>query len=275
MPQPLCTGSILQCSMGLTPSVFVADPLPGAPMVLGAMPAATIIQTLPNNIPPFGMCKSMANPAVAAATSAAMGTLTPMPCTPLVVAPWMPPATSTLSNMLPVATVSSRCVCAFGGSISVTPRCPARPRPRDEGRRRVVTTWNESGKDKWYSVYVPHGAGTVSTNESYFPARQPRRDGRGGLPQRAQDELRGRSRAARGPGGLRQHAERRHRLLHRGRPRPVHQRAERHARPQRLVHRPRARQAGRRRGQRGHVVDHDRGPDLPDVPPAREASQRD
>jgi hypothetical protein len=106
--------------MGVAPSVFVATPLPGAPMVLGAMEAATMDQTLPANIPPFGMCQSMANPSVASATAAAQGVLTPMPCTPTVVAPWAPPSVCALSNNIPIATVSSICNCAFGGVVSVS-----------------------------------------------------------------------------------------------------------------------------------------------------------
>ena len=91
----------------------------------GALPAATIDQFLPMvNIPPFGMCQSMANPQVAAATAAAMGALTPMPCIPNVIAPWVPPAISTFASALPLATVSSKCVCMWGGMIEASPTIP-------------------------------------------------------------------------------------------------------------------------------------------------------
>lgn len=39
------------------------------------------------NVAPFGMCKTQANPQVAAATAAAQGVLTPMPCLPVIGAP--------------------------------------------------------------------------------------------------------------------------------------------------------------------------------------------
>ena len=68
MPLFLTTGMMLECSMGAAPTPFVADPLPGAPTESG-MPCATIVQIVAaKNIMPFGMCKSMANPTVAAAT---------------------------------------------------------------------------------------------------------------------------------------------------------------------------------------------------------------
>jgi hypothetical protein len=65
------------------------------------------------------MCQSMANPAVASATAAAQGVLTPQPCTPTISAPWAPPSTVTSVGGVAVATVQSKCVCTLGGEISV------------------------------------------------------------------------------------------------------------------------------------------------------------
>jgi hypothetical protein len=119
----LCTGATLTCSFGAAPSVFSADPLPGAPQVLGAV-AGAITAISPANIPPFGACQSMANPSVASATSAAMGVLTPMPCTPVMAGAWAPPAASGSVGGVSLATVSSKCACSFGGVISVAGPVP-------------------------------------------------------------------------------------------------------------------------------------------------------
>ena len=121
MPELLTTGCALTCSFGLTPSVFIADELPAAPVVNEAFAAATIVQIVPiMNIPPFGMCSSPANPEVIAATAAALGVLTPMPCVPLIPAPWAPPSILLTADEMPLATVESKCLCAWGGMISVT-----------------------------------------------------------------------------------------------------------------------------------------------------------
>ena len=76
----VCMGATLQCSFGAAPSTLRAAGQQGATQT----PAATIMDNQPiANVPPFGMCSSMANPTVAAATAAALGVLTPMPCVPV------------------------------------------------------------------------------------------------------------------------------------------------------------------------------------------------
>jgi hypothetical protein len=71
------------------------------------------------NLPTFGMCTSLANPAVAAATSAAMGVLTPQPCVPNIPAPWAPPATPLVKGN-PMLTLGATAMCAFAGMITIT-----------------------------------------------------------------------------------------------------------------------------------------------------------
>jgi hypothetical protein len=82
--------------------------------------AATIMDFTPiANIPPFGMCISIANPAVAAATTAALGVLTPMPCIPVPVGPWKPGAIKTKINKFPALDNLSVCNCMWGGVIKI------------------------------------------------------------------------------------------------------------------------------------------------------------
>jgi hypothetical protein len=84
-------------------------------------PAANIMDHIPMvNIMPFGVCSSIANPMVAAATAAAMGVLTPMPCIPATAAPWVPGAPTVLIGNMPALDSVSKCMCSFGGVISVS-----------------------------------------------------------------------------------------------------------------------------------------------------------
>jgi hypothetical protein len=110
-------GAMMQCSFGVAPSSLVVLP---TNKVLTSVPAANIMDSKPFvNIPPFGMCNSMANPAVAAATAAAMGVLTPMPCTPSTPAPWVPGCPTVLIGNMPALDNNSKCMCAFGGVIQI------------------------------------------------------------------------------------------------------------------------------------------------------------
>ena len=118
MPMHVCSGAVLQCSFGLAPSSLVVVPLNQT--FTTYMPAANIMDHVPMvNILPFGACTSLANPTVAAATSAAMGVLTPMPCIPATAAPWVPGAPTVLLGNLPALDDTSKLMCIWGGVISV------------------------------------------------------------------------------------------------------------------------------------------------------------
>jgi hypothetical protein len=118
MAQVVTTGATLQCSFGMAPGTL--NVLPTGRVQASNMPAATIMDNKPFvNIVPFGMCTSIANPAVASATAAALGVLTPMPCTPVVPAPWAPGSPTVMIGTFPALTNTSKCVCAYGGMIQI------------------------------------------------------------------------------------------------------------------------------------------------------------
>ena len=110
-------GSLLKCSMGIAPSSLIVT----APTVMAqAPPAANIMDCVPmSNILTFGMCQSPANPMVIAATAAALGVLTPMPCIP-VTTPWTPGSPTVLVRNFPALDASSKCMCAYAGEITIT-----------------------------------------------------------------------------------------------------------------------------------------------------------
>lgn len=112
-------GATMTCSFGLTPSSLVV--IPKGPPVFGTAPlAATIMDFAPiANIPPFGLCTSPANPTVIAATAAALGVPTPMPCIPVTVAPWFPGSPTVQINNVPALNQTSKCMCTWGGVIQI------------------------------------------------------------------------------------------------------------------------------------------------------------
>lgn len=118
MAKQVVAGAMLQCSFGLAPSTL--NVLPVNRTQVGGPYAANIMDQKPFvNIPPFGMCTSLANPSVAAATSAALGVLTPMPCVPVIPAPWTPGAPTVLLGSQPTLDNTSKCLCNWGGVISI------------------------------------------------------------------------------------------------------------------------------------------------------------
>jgi len=115
----VCTGATLLCSFGVAPSSLIV--LPTNTTMTSSVPAANIMDYVPLvNIPPFGMCTSLANPTVAASTSAAMGLLTPMPCLPATAAPWIPGSATVMLGKMPALNSNCKLMCSWGGVIQVT-----------------------------------------------------------------------------------------------------------------------------------------------------------
>ncbi|RLA81271.1 MAG: DUF4280 domain-containing protein [Epsilonproteobacteria bacterium] len=119
MGMTLCTGAMMLCPFGLAPSTL--NVLPDKMILSANKPMANIMDNKPMvNIPPFGMCTSLANPTVASATAAAAGVLTPMPCIPNTPAPWTPGNPMVLIKGMPSVNNSSKLTCMWAGVISVT-----------------------------------------------------------------------------------------------------------------------------------------------------------
>jgi hypothetical protein len=119
MSELVCGGAELTCTFGAAPSSLVATSQ--TKVSIGGLPAATIMDFTPEeNIQTFGVCSSIANPAVAAATAAALGVLTPMPCIPNTVAPWEPGSQSVALGENPALDDASTNTCLWGGQIAVS-----------------------------------------------------------------------------------------------------------------------------------------------------------
>ena len=114
MPSQVVTGATLQCSFGTAPSTFAASGVE----VSATAAAGVVTDVAPSNVPPFALCTSLANPQVAAATSAASGTLTPQPCVP-VLSPWTPGSAGATIGGVAALDDSSQCSCSWGGVVTV------------------------------------------------------------------------------------------------------------------------------------------------------------
>jgi hypothetical protein len=114
----VCLGASLQCSFGVAPSSLAV--LPANRVSVDGVPAATIMDFAPMvNVAPFGMCTSMANPMVIAATAAALGVPTPMPCIPVPTGPWITGAPTVAIGGMPALNSDAKLACSWGGVIQI------------------------------------------------------------------------------------------------------------------------------------------------------------
>lgn len=114
------TGAQCMCSFGTAPCSLQATSQ--TTVLVEGKPVATIQDVQPYvNLKPFGMCTSLANPAVASATAAALGVLTPQPCTLLPAGAWIPSNPKVMAGGCPCLTNEATLVCGLGaGTIKIT-----------------------------------------------------------------------------------------------------------------------------------------------------------
>lgn len=119
MSQLTAMSANLLCTFGTAPAPIKVTSQ--SVVLTEGKPAATIQDCAPmTNVGPFGMCTSLANPAVASATAAALGVLTPQPCTPVPAGTWIPTKPTIIIGGKPCLTQDCKLMCSYAGSISIT-----------------------------------------------------------------------------------------------------------------------------------------------------------
>lgn len=110
------TGATCTCTSGTSPCQLIVSSQ--TKCLAGSKPIATINDVSQGaNIPGFGMCTSLANPAVASATAAAMGVLTPQPCTIVPMGAWSATNSSVLVDGKPCLTSEAVLNCSLGHGV--------------------------------------------------------------------------------------------------------------------------------------------------------------
>ena len=119
MSELVTVGATAMCTFGAAPAPIKVTS--NQTVLTDGKPAATIMDAQPMaNIGPFGVCSSLANPQVAAATAAALGVLTPQPCIPAPAGTWIPTKPKVLIGGKPCLTSDCKMMCAYAGQISIT-----------------------------------------------------------------------------------------------------------------------------------------------------------
>ena len=114
MANPVVMSSVCQCVFGAAPC-----PLPVSSQQTVKGMNLNIATIMDNKLPTFGMCSCPNNPAVIAATSAALGVFTPAPCVPAVPGPWTPGVPTVMVCKKPMLNNTSKLMCMWSGMISV------------------------------------------------------------------------------------------------------------------------------------------------------------
>ncbi|NPD91736.1 DUF4280 domain-containing protein [Xylanibacter muris] len=115
----VCSGATMKCSFGDKKAKLTV--YPDRTVFLTGQPMANITDHVSlYNIAPFGKCHTTRFPPTGAATSAAHGKLTPMPCVPGTNSNWLNGKDDYIIKGDPALLKSSYCKCCYGGTITIT-----------------------------------------------------------------------------------------------------------------------------------------------------------
>lgn len=146
----VCSGAVMRCTFGTSTANLRV--LPDRTVWLAGQRMANIMDHKSMaNIPGFGRCRTVTYPATGAATAAHHGHLTPMPCIPGTLTPWMPGKPDYLIQGPPALLKSCKCMCQWGGVITID----------DDGQH---------GEGTQYVNKEPHK--TISTDNAKFETTQ-------------------------------------------------------------------------------------------------------
>ena len=118
MPLQTCMGATLRCTFGAAPNELIVLPVHHV-LTNERLDANISDHKSMVNIMSFGMCISEENPAVEAATAAALGVPTPAPCIPATVMPWALGAETLLLDGEPSLSSDSKLMCLWAGMITI------------------------------------------------------------------------------------------------------------------------------------------------------------
>lgn len=115
----VCSGATMRCTFGDRKAMLTV--YPDRTVFLTGQPMANISDHVSlYNIAPFGKCHTTSFPPTGAATAAAHGKLTPMPCIPGTHSNWMQGKDDYIIKGNPALLKSSFCRCCYGGVITIT-----------------------------------------------------------------------------------------------------------------------------------------------------------
>ena len=141
----VCSGATMRCSFGDKSAKLTV--YPDRTVFLTGQPMANISDhTSLYNIAPFGKCHTTRYPATGAATAAAHGRLTPMPCVPGTMTNWRNGKDDYIIKGSPALLKSSYCKCCYGGIIRIVKDGQVDTGTADLVRELIETT--ESIKSK-------------------------------------------------------------------------------------------------------------------------------